>query len=413
MRGILVAILAFQWIAIPAARAGGYLLGEESATATGMVGAFAAKADDASAIFYNPAGLARLRGWQAYAGGMLLVGRPTASPSAALALPNGEVHGNTFVQFVPNVYLAYGLPHDVSVGVGLFTNVGLKVTWPTDWEGRFISTWAAVQTLTVNPSVAWSPVPWFSIGAGFDVTPGRAELKRFENLVNGEALLRFRGNDTAFGGNVGVLFRTDSLWRDAPPISLAVTYRSRYTFHFDDGAVQINAPLEFSTQLHDVKARASLPVPDLVTAAVGVRPVDELFLQLQFDWQDWSRFKTLALNVPENPALNLTIPQDWKDGYVLRFGAEYSQCEWAVRAGIGFDWAPVPKATLGPVIPDTNRLLLSVGGSLNLPDRFALDLGVMGVVLFSRQSRLPEFPVEYNSWAVLVSLGLRYQSPTK
>ena len=399
---------------MPAARAGGFLLAEEGAPATGMVGAFAAKADDPSAIFYNPAGIARMRGLHIYAGGMLLVGQPAASNSSAIVVPgfgpSGELHANTFVQFVPNVYVNYGFPHDIAIGVGLFTNVGLKVTWPIDWPGRFLSTWATVQTLTVNPSVAWSPVSWFSIGAGFDITPGRAELKRYENLVDAEALLRFRGNDTALGGNVGVLFRTPK-WHGVPPLSLGVTYRSRQTFHFDDGGLQINAPLEFSTLLHDVKAKASLPTPDIVTIGVGVQPVDRLFLQVQFDWNGWSRFESLTLKVPDNPALDQTIPQNWRDGYVLRFGTEWADEQWAVRGGIGFDWTPVPASTLSPIIPDGNRLLLSAGGSVKLPHDLAADLGVMAIVLLSRRSELPVFPVDYQGWAVLVNLGFSYRTP--
>ena len=53
--------LATLFVSI-AARGAGFGIGEEGAAATGMAGAFTAKADDASAIFYNPAGLASSTG---------------------------------------------------------------------------------------------------------------------------------------------------------------------------------------------------------------------------------------------------------------------------------------------------------------------------------------------------------------
>src|SRR5262245_29934743 len=93
-RGMFLATLAWSG----AAHSAGFQVSEEGAAATGMVGAFTAKADDVTAIFYNPAGIARLRGLQAYFGGMLVLGRSQASTDATLgpasttvgAIPGGK-----------------------------------------------------------------------------------------------------------------------------------------------------------------------------------------------------------------------------------------------------------------------------------------------------------------------------------
>src|SRR5262249_46587805 len=162
--------------------------------------AFVAKADDASAVFYNPAGLARQYGLHVYVGGMLIFGRTrtTEDPvvqgansqpvvegmtGEATSEANNGTAGHFKVGFIPNVYASYGLDHNVAVGVGLFTNVGLKSVWPEDWPGRLLATYSDLESMTLNPALAWSPVKWFSVGAGIDLTWARAKLRRFEDLV--------------------------------------------------------------------------------------------------------------------------------------------------------------------------------------------------------------------------------------
>ena len=69
--------------------------------------------------------------------------------------------------------------------------------------------------------------------------------------------------------------------------------------------------------LHDTRATAHVPVPDVLSFGVGVRPVEPLFLQVQFDFVNWSRLESLRLTAQDNPQLDVTIPQNWKNGYTL------------------------------------------------------------------------------------------------
>ena len=55
--------------------AGGLEIGDQGAKAAGRAGAFTVRADDPSALYYNPAGLARLRGTQVYYSHRLLYGQ--------------------------------------------------------------------------------------------------------------------------------------------------------------------------------------------------------------------------------------------------------------------------------------------------------------------------------------------------
>src|SRR5215831_9011769 len=136
-------VLAFALVLSPVlAHAGGFYLNEHGAAATGMVGAFTAKADDPSTIYFNPAGLANQHKLQLYLGTTLYLGQATAS-----SMPLGGSQANNYlIQPLPTLYASYGLSHDVAVGVGAFSIWGLQVEWPTAWQGRFVSTKAQLTT---------------------------------------------------------------------------------------------------------------------------------------------------------------------------------------------------------------------------------------------------------------------------
>jgi long-chain fatty acid transport protein len=404
--GVIGRVIGLYLLAPLAAHGAGFEIAEHGAAATGMVGAFTAKADDVSTIFYNAAGLAYLSGLQAYVGTTLVVGGPDATGAGAIGTTDGDVK---FAP-LPTIYLSYGFSHHVSIGVGLFTNYGLKVGWPQDWPGRFLITEDSLNTVTVNPTVAWSPVSWFSIGAGLDVTPASLELARQFDLGAGAGEARFRGNAVGVGANVGVLFRAPRLGRMVP-FSVGVQYRSRYDLNFNDGVLDLTVPQELSQALPDVRASTSLPIPDVVSTGVGVHATDRLFFQAQFDWTNWSRFQSLQLRT-DNPAFNSTTQAQWHDGYTLRGGAEYALDRVRMRLGFGFDWTPIPSRTLGPFLPDADRFLVSGGVQVNLPRRLVVEGSVMGVIFRPRQSELPEFPAHYTNFGILTGLSFSYRSGT-
>jgi long-chain fatty acid transport protein len=374
------------------ARAGGFEIGELGAAATGMVGAFAAKADDPSTIFYNPAGLADQHALQVYVGTTLIAGRPSTTTQ----------NGDAVFAPIPTAYVSGGLTHNISVGIGAFSQFGLKVDWPADWQGRFLVTRVELDTITINPSVAWRPAHWVAIGGGIDITPASVDLKRSFDLVAAEGTARFRADDVGTGANAGVLI-------DVAPVTIGVSYRSHYDLSFSGGSLSVNAPPELSMMLHDTRASATVPIPDVIKAGVGVRAMSRLFLQAEVDWTNWSRFQELNLVAQGSPLMSVSVPQNWSDGYVLRTGGEWAWDTFRVRGGFGYDWNPVPTNTLGPIVPDSNRWLFSGGIESDFGNSLIGELSLMGVIFESRRSTLPTLPVEYSNFAVLTGLTLRYK----
>ena len=395
-----LAVIIFLCGAPAVADAAGFEIYEHGAAATGMVGAFTARPDDASAIFYNPAGLADRRGWQLYLGSTIVTGQPVASDIPGQ--PEGsETESIRVTTPLPTAYVAYGYRGKVAAGVGVFTQYGLSTEWPDEWAGRFLATRAALTTVTINPSVAFRPLPWLRLGGGFDITPARVELERSLDLGAMESQARLDADTVAFGGNAGALV-------DFGRVSAGVHYRSRYDLDFDDGVLQVDAPPELAGAIGDTRARTVLRMPDVVSVGVAGRPIQRLSLTAQLDWTNWSRFDELTLETPDRPATSMSIPQRWEDGYTLRFGAEMDFGPWRGRAGAGYDWTPVPADTMSPLVPDADRFLASAGASFDAPRSLTVDLALMTVIFRDRRSELPELSARYEGFAALFGLAIHY-----
>ena len=136
--------------------------------------------------------------------------------------------------------------------------------------------------------------------------------------------------------------------------------------------------------------------------------MSRLFMQAQVDWVDWSRFQTLSLTAPSDPMLNISVPQNWHDGYVLRTGGQYDFEKFSVRGGLGYDWNPIPDNTLGPLVPDANRWLVSGGASFDVMNMVG-EIGILGVIFEGRNSTDPMFPVHFSNYAIVTSLSLSYR----
>lgn len=116
----------------------------------------------------------------------------------------------------------------MAVGAGLFTNFGLKTSWPEGWAGRCLATFSSLEPVTVNLTVARRPLRWLSFGVGVLLTWARAKLSRHEDLAQGEARVRFSGNDFAVSGSLGVLFSCQRPGARDPRLPVGAHWRARY-----------------------------------------------------------------------------------------------------------------------------------------------------------------------------------------
>src|ERR1044072_686113 len=159
----------------------GFGIYEQGTCAMGRAGAgVAAPCPDGSAMFFNPAGLAGLTGGHATVGVTLLDVR-------------GGFTDDVFQQktklddpllAVPQVYLSYAATPKLGIGVGVFAPYGLETKWPTAFDGRFSGYKNILQSLYIQPTVAYQLSPRLSLGAGLDVVLGKVELNQRLDLAD-------------------------------------------------------------------------------------------------------------------------------------------------------------------------------------------------------------------------------------
>ncbi|MGZ3438000.1 MAG: OmpP1/FadL family transporter, partial [Polyangia bacterium] len=326
-----------------------------------------------------------------YASTKAVTGDPSLGPTVSTTASH--------LAFLPNLFLSQRLGKHVALGLGVFTQWGEHFGWPTNWPGRFVGQFVDITTATFDFSVSVRLLPFLSIGGGIDVIPGQVDLYRAANFGGGEGSLHVGMNGIGVGGNVGVLV-------DLVPkrLKLGFMYRSRVDLDLDGHGV-VSAPVELQALAGGRQtARTTLILPHTLAVGVAVDPSHRLTLSADVRitlWRDLQML-TLTLHDPAAPAgtpdQTQSLPLLLHNSWALRVGGELRLLggHLHVRLGLGYDSTPLPTETLGPLLPDAQRM--EIAGGIGWHEHwFALDLGYMAVVLFKETSKNPDLFATYES----------------
>ena len=404
----------------------GFSIFEQGAKATAMGGAFAATADDPSAIFYNVAGIAQQRHTTFLAGGTAInfSNEFKGDPNDPITVgQSGEYRKHTFIP--PNAYLVVPVGDNITFGLGVFTPFGLRTNWAEPWVGRFVSRDANVKTLSVEPAVAWQTSDGrIALGVGVEYRRSHIALNRnnagFNPLTgrifdSANAFLNSNW-DTATGYNAGVLFKPTPAWR------LGVSYRSQMTINYKGTAhftqILTGTPLDpvVAAQIPpDQSIATSINYPGTLVGGIATSAFGHNWdIEADITHTTWSRFKTLDVTFGTSTALNFSRPQNWKDTYSYRLGANKKVNDtWDVRFGGLYDKNPQPNEGVGPLLPDADRIGASFGigwhGGPFIVDltEFALHFKTRSTNGLATQS--DNFHGTYKTNANLISFNLGYR----
>ncbi len=365
--------------------ASGFRLPEEGAKAMGMGFAFTAQADDPSAIYYNPAGLTQLDGTNLMVGGtFVMLSGPTFTGSTPITGATKTAPGTVFEErqktlefMIPNMYIARtDKDSGISYGVGIFTPFGLAQQYKDPFTSIFRDqiTRIDLKTFVLNPSIAFKIDEVLSVGFGIDYMYGKANLQKtpFSPVVDGATgngnlyTLELDGDGDAWGFNVGVLVKpTDNL-------RIGANFRSGFDLNLKNGDVAIrNQNAFYGTGMlgltpADTHGTAIVSIP--ATFAIGVAyTMGKLTVEADADWTFWSAYNNLPIDINVNSTTTPTLRdsenvKNWENVCALRFGAEYKVTDpLALRVGFAYDPSPVPGNTIGPELPDSDRLNYTVG----------------------------------------------------
>jgi long-chain fatty acid transport protein len=335
---------------IPRVFALGFQNADQGAAATAQGNAFIAQADDASAVYYNPAGLTQIHGTEIANGGDLVF------PDVKLkdGGPGTEMHE---VSLTPHLYATtdFGMPKSPwRFGIGVNVPFGNEAEYPQNSPFSGSITKANLQVINIQPTVAYKFNDHFSLGAGLNVYDSYTALN--SHILAGPDPLHdhfhFDGNGVSVGATAGLM------WKITPQNTIGIVYRSPFTVNFR-GNADVNIPGVIKQQN---SAQASLPFPQIIGAGYAFWPIPKLKLEADIDWTDWQPLNKLVLHASGSQADGETIPFDWLASFMYEFGAQYQiDKHWKVRAGYIFSENSVPTSTFSASVPDADRHVFSVG----------------------------------------------------
>lgn len=350
----------------------------QGTTASGMGNAFAAQADDPSALHYNPGGMTQLHGVQVMVGGLLSGGTTTfTSPSGATA--TGDRNGGVAWPPPGHAYLVAKLTDlgitalgDMTAGIGLTVPFGSLTRWPENGPFRAVTTFNTLPLLDIKPTVAYPFTRDLSIGVGADIYTfsgligeGHVEQQSISpgGLAPAGSKLELSGKDTAAGFNLGLLYTALRNGEGQPVANLAIVYRSQATLHLA-GALLANG-----TKVQD--ATSTLVLPQVISGAVALWPVRtperEWKLELDVDYVGWKSVRNLDVRLANGTVI--PQPQNWKSTYAAMLGTEFrwvtmeSLPNWevALRGGYTNQQAQMPDLSFNPGVPSADVHIVSIG----------------------------------------------------
>ncbi|MBW1809225.1 MAG: outer membrane protein transport protein [Deltaproteobacteria bacterium] len=408
------------------ARAGGFLMYEHGATATGMADARTASSDDVNAIYFNPAAITELDGLQLQLGvtGFLPYIEYTAARNPdperqytrwygleVVQINDGENDANAKLKgFSPfHLYVAYKIPKSgVSVGFGVNNPFGLGTYWPGDWDGRFITTESELTTFINQPVVALDIAELagfkehlkLSVAVGYNLVYATARMGQQIDLRVGEMFINtatvqgaegsmlLTGDAIGHGWNVALFAEIPDLLAVGASlrsgISLPLSGTAR--FWFNDAGLEVlrNPALASSLIFPDqTGGRVTIDLPMNMNFGIAFLGIDRLKLALDFYIALFESYDELDVKfdcVDQEPACSLDMPpivNDWGTSWQVSLGAEYRVWDGlTLRCGYGTSFSPIPDETLEPSLPDSRQDNISFGAGYR-GSFWKVDLGYM------------------------------------
>lgn len=384
-----------------------------------MGNAFCAQADDPSALYYNPAGIAFLPGIQVNVGGTGIIvpqtefsGTTPLTGNPPLAVGTSTVSERAKRDFfvAPTIYATYSMDTiPLSLGFGLNAQYPLAKSWDASSAFRNQVQNVSIKPINFQPTVAYRFDDWnLSVAAGMDVTYAMVSLQRsiYSPVIDPTnpappfgayevGNLGVDGTDTALGYNFGLR------WKPRRDFIFGLAYRSEITLDITGdanflattptglGAIGLGdtAPFPYTRARATSTASTRITLPDTFDVGVAWLPTEKLTLEFDATRTGWSSFKQLEIHFdsPQFSAFNnQPEPRNWQDVWTYKFGGQYAVNDRLdLRVGYSYDVSPVPDATVDPLLPDSDRHSFAFGTGIH-NNLVALDLAFMWVHFVDR-----------------------------
>ena len=369
-----------------AAHAAGFALLEQNASGAGV--AYAGKAaigEDASAAWFNPASMSRLKERQVVLGGHYidLNGEvnnegSTAAPGRPLGSSTGEFGDEGYI---PNFHLVVPFNARINFGLSVATPFGLKTDFQPDWYGRFQGVTSDIKSVNINPSASFKVNEQWSVGAGVSAQKLDAKLTSQVNYApfgGTEGLTTIAGDGWGYGFNVGVMGQITAATRVGVAYRSAIEQDLEGNVTFDNVAPAVAALFANS----ELNAKIRLPASLSISSVTELNPKWQLLTDAT--WTEWSTIQKLDFqrqNAPAGAAPLTVQDYEWKNSWRFAVGGIYKYSDTInLKAGIAYDITPVPDERRKVRLPDEDRITFAVGSQYKFDKATTFDVAFQYVM---------------------------------
>jgi len=318
----------------------GFRLPNQDPEAIARGNAFTATADNASALYYNPAGITQLDGQHLSLGVYAI-----SAASDFNATLGGSAKTDSSFQFAPQIYYVAS-PQDspISYGIGVFAPYGLAVDYGRNTPFPSVAIEGELLFGTVNPTIAYQVNPELSVGFGLALNYSEISFSQFAGLAGD---FDFKGDDFSVGFNAGILWQPVEQWSFGLNFRSAteMDYRGKSTF----------------TNVGSGTTEASLDFPMNIALGASYRPTDRWNIEVGIDWTDWDTLDVATLE--GTPLGDIPLPFNYESGFMYQLGVTRKLDDgYFLSAGYIYSENSAPDLTFTPLNPDSNLHLWSIGG---------------------------------------------------
>ena len=367
--------------------AGGYKIPETSLNGVALSAANIAHNKNADAAYYNPANMVFMADENVIEADLTYISldAPNYNGSIALngtALGSHNIDGESETFLVPSINYVSNKINGARFGLSVSVPGGLSKRW----EGSVASYSAeefTLEVVEVNPTIALPVGNDMGIALGFRIVHSKGIVKSTSPMASRD----MTGDSMDYGFNFAFAYNPSPEWE------LGLTYRSKVDLseagdaklsYYD--AANSFGPLTGATAAtlysSDSAAYVSVPLPAALSLAMAYT-FDSTTVEFVFERNYWSAYEDLdfdygsGVNTVTNMVFGTKIEKDWDDTNVYRLGVTHEMDEMTLMAGIVIDETPVPSATLGFELPDSDSTSLSLGGRYQVNEKLNLGLSAL------------------------------------
>lgn len=373
------------------AHAGGMFLPIRGVNGLEHAGATVAGAEDADALFDNPAGLAHLEGsghrWEFSIDGTYVNQAVdyTRIDSGGNVLPmvSSDYPGIT----APSLAIAYALTDKLTIAGGFYAPyAGIGRYSPNGPERYTSASLAESLFVTLVAGASWKLTETLRVGATVQNTISKLESRVTLSGCPAETICA--PEDPDFDADTKLsqlgLFAPAASggiqWDAHPMATLGAFVQTPTRITNATGTLETRLPSSSffdgaSVQGNEVTLELNLPA--IIKFGAQLRPMEHLNVDVAMDIELWSIQESITIEPHDVSIQNsagvgtynlgkVDIARNYHNSYAPSIALEWHQDRWQVGAGYSYETAAAPAAYVSTLTVDSAKHIIGVGGGYNL-----------------------------------------------